>query len=194
MRWRVLNTVDLAACPNALEPLEAIAEIVFLPASDEIVANRIAEFDAYISSLKVQVNRSLLERASRLRVIATASTGTDHIDMQQAAARGITVLCLKNDREFLDSITATAEMTWALLLATVRRLPWAFAAALEGRWARDEFRGRQLSGKTLGILGYGRLGSIVASYGHAFRMRVLACDVRPVTPAAGVEMVDFERL
>lgn len=194
MRWNILNTVDLGACLDALEPLKNIAEVTHLPALQDALLERIADFDAYIASLHVQMTRPLLERATRLRVIATASTGTDHIDLRCAQERGITVLSLKDDREFLDSITATAEMAWALLLATVRRLPWAFAAALEGRWARDEFRGRQLSGKTLGILGYGRLGSIVASYGRAFRMRVLACDVKPVTPAEGVEIVDFERL
>ena len=70
----------------------------------------------------------------------------------------------------------------------------AFDAAKAGHWARDEFRGHQLSGKTLGILGYGRLGRMAAEYGKAFRMRVLACDVRKVEPAEGVEIVDFERL
>lgn len=194
MRWNILNTVDLEACPDALAQLETIAHVTHLPASQGALLERIADFDAYIASLHVRMSRPFLERATRLRVIATASTGTDHIDLQCAKERGVAVLSLKEDREFLDSITATAELAWALLLATVRRLPWAFAAALEGRWARDEFRGRQLSGKTLGILGYGRLGSIVANYGRAFRMRVLACDVKPVTPAAGVEIVDFERL
>ena len=85
-------------------------------------------------------------------------------------------------------------MTWALLLATVRRLPWAFAAACEGRWARDEFRGHQISGQTLGILGYGRLGRMVAEYGKAFRMKVIACERQSVMPAPEVELVDFETL
>jgi D-3-phosphoglycerate dehydrogenase len=85
-------------------------------------------------------------------------------------------------------------MTWCLLLAVARRLPWAFAAAQGGYWARDAFRGSQISGKTLGVLGYGRLGRMVADYGKAFRMRVLVCDVLPVQPAPGVEMVSFERL
>jgi phosphoglycerate dehydrogenase-like enzyme len=86
-------------------------------------------------------------------------------------------------------------MSWALLLATVRRLPRAFEAARQGRWdCRKELRGRQLSNMTLGILGYGRLGTIVARYGVGFGMRVLACDVRPATPAEGVRMVDFDTL
>jgi D-3-phosphoglycerate dehydrogenase len=194
MRWKILNTLDLAAAPRAFDPLAELAEVVHVAPSSDLLAERIGEFDAYCASLHVRMTRSILERAARLRVIATASTGTDHIDVESARERGIAILSLKEDREFLDSITATAEMAWGLLLATVRRLPWAFAATLEGRWARDEFRGRQLSGKTLGILGYGRLGRMVASYGQAFRMRVLACDTQPVEPAAGVEMVEFDRL
>jgi D-3-phosphoglycerate dehydrogenase len=77
----------------------------------------------------------------------------------------------------------------------VRRLPWGFAAAQRGEWARDRFRGHQLRGMTLGILGYGRLGRILADYGQAFRMRVIACEQRPdVVMAPGVERVDFATL
>jgi D-3-phosphoglycerate dehydrogenase len=194
MRWRVLNMLDVSEFPDVLASLGEVADVTSLPPSADVLLDRIAGFDAYLASLHVQVTRPVLERAARLRWIATASTGTDHLDLPAAEERGIAVLSLKEDREFLNSITATAELTWGLLLATVRRLPWAFAAALEGRWARDEFRGRQLSGKTLGILGYGRLGTMVADYGLAFRMRVLACDVLPVVPSVGVEMASYERL
>jgi D-3-phosphoglycerate dehydrogenase len=91
----------------------------------------------------------VLEAASRLRVIVTPSTGLDHIDMDYAEAKGIEVLSLRGDTEFLKGITATAELAWGLLLAVVRRIPWSFEAVQQGDWARDRFRGRQLSGKTL---------------------------------------------
>jgi len=86
------------------------------------------------------------------------------------------------------------QMAWALLLAVVRRIPWSFDAAKEGYWARDRYRGHQLAGKTLGILGYGRLGHIMAEYGVGFRMRVIAHDVRDLEPAPGVELVDLDTL
>jgi len=89
--------------------------------------------------------------------------------------------------------TSTAEMAWGLLLAAVGRIPFSHAAAMQGQWARDRFRGHQLSGKTLGILGYGRLGRIVAQYGQAFRMRVIACDVRDFE-APGVTRVNLGEL
>jgi D-3-phosphoglycerate dehydrogenase len=194
VRYRVLNLADLAACPEALAALTPLAEVVSLSPQAEALASRIGEFDAYFATLHIRADRPVLERAGRLRVIATPSTGTDHIDLEAAAERGIAVLSLKDDTEFLDRVTATAELAWGLLLATVRRLPWAFESARRGDWARDRYRGRQLSGKTLGVLGYGRLGRMVARFGLAFRMRVLACDVRPVHPEPGVEMVDFAAL
>ncbi len=193
-RWRVLNMADISPHPDVLDPLKSVAEVTTLEPDEQVLLERIPEFDAYYASLEVRMNRQILAAASRLRAIATPSTGLDHIDVAFAAEHAIEVISLKEDTEFLDNITSTAEIAWALLLATVRRLPWAFEAAKAGYWARDRFRGHQISGKTLGILGYGRLGRMVAEYGKAFRMRVIACDVQNVTPAEGVELVDFDTL
>jgi D-3-phosphoglycerate dehydrogenase len=194
MGLKVLSMVDVSACPDVLQPLETVASVVSLPADQNTLRTRIGEFDAYLASLNVRLDSSVLEKATRLRVIATPSTGLDHLDTQGAVTRGIAVLSLKDDIAFLNQVTATAEMAWCLLLATVRQLPWAFTAACEGDWARDRFRGRQLAGKTLGILGYGRLGQMVAEYGRAFRMNVLACDIRPVEAGPGVTLVDIPTL
>ncbi|MEX2172521.1 MAG: NAD(P)-dependent oxidoreductase [Pirellulales bacterium] len=194
MRKAILSMADIAACPDVLKPLDSIGDVVELPASQEVLVERIHEFDAFLTSLTVETNRAVLQAATKLQVIATASTGRDHIDVSEAERRGITVLSLKDDIEFLRSITSTAELTWALLLAVVRKLPAAIAAARQGRWGRDEFRGTQLSGKTLGIVGYGRLGRMVAEYGRAFGMRTLVCDVRPLQTPVGVEQVTFDEL
>jgi len=194
LRPRVLSMADVTACPVVLDSLREVAEVVDLPADAEVLRDRIEAFDAYFASLAVQVDREVLTRAKRLRVIATGSTGTDHIDLDAARQCGVTVLSLKDDREFLDRITATAELAWGLLLSVVRRLPWAFDDARKGHWSRDAFRGRQISGKTLGVIGYGRLGRMVAEYGKAFRMRVLACDTREVEMSPGVERVSLHRL
>lgn len=194
MVWKVLSMADTAAFPALFDAIRDAADVTVLPADQQEFARRIGEFDAYLCSLRVRVDRAALAGATRLKAIATPSTGLDHLDLAAAAERGIAVLSLKGDTEFLDSLTATAEMAWCLLLAAVRKLPWAFAAACDGVWARDAYRGSQLSGKTLGILGYGRLGRMVAGYGKAFRMRVLACDTAPVQPAAGVRLVDMGTL
>ncbi len=194
MRCRILNLLDLAPWPRVLRPLERVAEVVSLPPKRCTLEARLGEFDGCLASLHVRIDRRAMERAPRLRVIATASTGTDHIDTEVARERGIRVISLKDDTRFLNRITATAELAWTLLLAVSRRLPGATEAARRGNWARDAFRGHQLSGKVLGIIGYGRLGRMMAEYGTAFRMRVLACDVRPVVPAPGVRIVSFDEV
>jgi D-3-phosphoglycerate dehydrogenase len=186
--------LDVRAYPGVLEPLSRVADITELPASQQELLKRIAGFDAFLTPLTVRTGRHVLQQAPQLLAVATPSTGTDHIDVACARERGVEVISLKCDTEFLRGVTATAELAWALVLAVVRRLPWAFEAARSGDWARDKFRGRQLSGKTLGILGYGRLGRIVGEYGQAFGMRVLACDIRDLTPEPGIEMVSFDRL
>ena len=103
MRWRILNMAGIAACPHLFQPLAAMAEVVSLPADQQVLLERIAEFDAYFASLQVRMDREVLGRASRLRVIATPSTGLDHIDLSFAHERNISVLSLKEDTEFLDT-------------------------------------------------------------------------------------------
>jgi D-3-phosphoglycerate dehydrogenase / 2-oxoglutarate reductase len=190
----ILSMADVTACPEVLKPLKEIARVVEMPPRQDLLIEGIHEFDGFLTSLAVQTNRDVLQKACRLKVIATASTGLDHIDIAEAQRNGVRVLSLKNDTEFLRNITATAELAWCLLLALARRLPAAATAARNGRWARDEFRGSQLSGKTLGVVGYGRLGRIVAEYGKAFGMRTIACDVKPILVSTGVEQVDFDTL
>jgi D-3-phosphoglycerate dehydrogenase len=192
--WRLLNTYEIDHIPESLDALRGVAEVTTVPARTELLHQFLPDADAYLAGLAVRLTRDLIEKCPRLRVVATCSTGTDHLDLACLEQRGIPVISLKYDTDFLDRVTCTAEMAWGLLLAVVRRLPWSFDAAKQGVWARDRYRGHQLAGMTLGILGYGRLGRITAEYGKSFRMRVLACDVKPVTLADGIERVDFETL
>jgi len=194
MRLQLLNMADIGACPDVFGPLAELMDVVNVPADRATLANLLPQFDFYCAAIGVPVERALMERASRLKAIVTVSTGLDHIDLECAAARGIEVLSLRGETAFLDSVTSTAEAAFGLLLSVARRLPAASAAAARGEWARERFRGHQLSGMTLGVLGYGRLGRMMAEYGRAFRMRVLACDVKPVEAPDWVSMVPLERL
>ena len=112
-------------------------------------------------------------------VIATPTTGLTHIDTEYAESRGIHIVSLKGDYEFLKGVTATAELAWGLVLSVARRIPAASSHVAGGKWDRNLFIGTELSGKTLGIVGLGRLGSMVARYAKAFGMRVLATDPAP---------------
>lgn len=163
----------------SLKGLQSLADIAVVDALDLTqaqLASAVQGYQVLVVRLGLQVDRDVLAAGEDLRLVATPTTGLDHIDLGAAQERGIAVLSLKGEREFLDQVYATAEHTFALLLSLVRRIPAAFAAVERYEWRRDLYRGGELSGKTLGIAGCGRLGSMVARYGMAFGMRVIAYD------------------
>jgi D-3-phosphoglycerate dehydrogenase len=126
--------------------------------------------------LRHRIDDELLNAAPRLRVLVTPTTGLNHVDMAAADARGIDVLSLRGESAFLRDVRATAEHTIGLMLALLRHLPEAAADAARGRWERDRFKGSELYGKTVGVVGYGRLGTIVTRYLRAFDAQVLVAD------------------
>jgi D-3-phosphoglycerate dehydrogenase len=191
MHYRILNTLDLSGCPEAFQAFEGIGTVDTLPADYETVAAVIGEYDAYLPSLKVPVDAAMVSRAKRLKVIGTPSTGTDHLDL--AAVRDAGIACFDIAREFdlINSFSATSELAFGALLALNRKICEARQSVLDGGWGREAFTGFQLLGKTLGIVGLGRLGRISARIGNGFGMRVIACDVREVT-APGVGLTDFD--
>lgn len=192
-KLRILKMVDEPFLDDAFGVLRELAEIETIPVSESILLSKIAEFDAYYCSLGARVTRDVIDAGVRLRAIATPSTGTDHIDTAYAESKGIPVISLKDDPDFLRSITSTAELAWGLLLSLVRCIPQGFEAAKRGLWGRDQFRGHQVCGKTLGIIGLGRLGTMVARYGQAFGMQTIGCDIRNVE-LQGVAQVTLETL
>jgi len=192
---RLLNMIDLSDAPEALKILESSFEVTYSAPNQKLLRETIEHFDCFLTPLGVRSSAEVISRATRLKLIATPTTGTDHIDLSAAAAQGIAVFSLREDRELLNEITSTAELAWALLLAVVRRLPHAFESVKSGRWESAPHRGHQLSGKTLGVLGYGRLGQFVAEYGTAFRMAVLVCDNKSHSNLpSGIKQVGFEDL
>jgi phytanoyl-CoA hydroxylase len=195
-RPRILVTSDCTLCPHALDPLRQIGQVDYLfPATAAQVEPVLHQYDAIMCDASIKFDQALLSRASMLRIIATPSTGTDHVDKQFLARRGIELIDLAREYELIESFTATAEGTWALLLACVRRLPRSFERAKAGCIGLEDrsWAPRQLSGKTLGIIGCGRVGGRVARFGNAFSMRVLAHDIRPLDEP-GVEQTDLDAL
>lgn len=136
------------------------------------------EADVVWVRLKRRIDAELMSGSPRLRVIVTPTTGLNHIDLDEADRRGIRILSLRGEIDFLKEVRATAELTVALMLAVLRHLPGACQHVNAGGWDRDVFRGNELYGKTVGVIGYGRLGRIVASLLLAFGCKVLATDPR----------------
>lgn len=187
---RILNAEPDRYSPEAQSILESLGSVENGPLTNEQMLATIGNFDVLIVRLAHQVDEQLLTHGQRLKVIVTATTGLDHIDQEAARAHRITILSLRGEVDFLRSIPATAEHTWGLLLAVVRHIPAACNSVLEGHWDRNRFRGNDLAGKTLGLLGLGRIGLKVAGYGLSFGMKVIAYDPHPEITMAGVQMVD----
>lgn len=179
-RPRVLVTAPLHFLPDVRERILQRSECVLAHgASRQEVRHLLADVDGWMCSPcpPYRIDDDLLAGAGQLKVLATPSTGSSHIDTDACARRGIAVLALK-DTAFVRSIFASSEFTFALVLAALRKLPLAAEAGRRGIWREreDEFRGVELHGLTLGIIGYGRIGANLARYAHAFGMAVVAHD------------------
>jgi D-3-phosphoglycerate dehydrogenase len=169
-------------------------DTAFRPVDYDELLEIIPGYDYLMPSIKFRLDRKLLVKAARLRAISSPTTGTDHIDFKACEELGITVFSLKNDTEFLSNVTATAELAFFHILNILRYGPSAFRHVLNGQWDASRFCGRELLGKTLGILGFGRLGRMMGRYGLAFRMSVLACDPYKEVDMEGVRQVGFDEL
>ena len=123
---------DVAPYPEALDPLREVGEVTCESPDQRRLVETIGAYDAYVASLHVRVDADVVAAAGRLRVVATSSTGTDHIDLKGCEERGIAVLCIKSDYDLLKEVTCTAELGFGLLLGVVRRMPWAFDKAKAG--------------------------------------------------------------
>jgi D-3-phosphoglycerate dehydrogenase len=152
-----------------------------------------ADAMAVMVRLGHRLDEEFFGRATKLRFVASPTTGLNHIDEDAARRRGVSIVSLRGERAFLDNVYATAEHTFALLLALLRRIPSAHRSVCAGEWNRDLFRGGELNGRTIGIVGCGRLGGKVAGYARAFGMTVLGCDSVAKTPdwIAKVEIEDL---
>jgi D-3-phosphoglycerate dehydrogenase len=179
---RILIAEPLDFSSEAVRLLEAAAEVTLRSTDRAGLAAALGEFDVIWFRLGHHIDRQLLAGPLRCRILATPVTGLDHIDLAACAERGIRVVSLRGETDFLEQVRGTAELTVALTLALLRRIPAASADVQRGGWNRDLFRGRELFGRTVGLVGVGRLGRIVASYFRAFGMDVLGYDPRPDFP------------
>jgi D-3-phosphoglycerate dehydrogenase len=139
--------------------------------SDEELNERIGEYDGIVIRSATKMTAELIERAGRLKAIGRAGVGVDNVDVPAATKRGIVVA---NAPE--SNVVTAAEHTMALLLALARNVPQANRSLAEGKWDRSKYSGVELYEKTLGVVGFGRIGQLVAQRARGFGMRVLAFD------------------
>jgi D-3-phosphoglycerate dehydrogenase len=137
----------------------------------EQLAGRIGEFDGILIRSATKMTADLIERGERLRVIGRAGVGVDNVDVPAATRRGIVVANAPQS-----NVVTAAEHTVALLLALARNIPQAHASLTSGKWERSKFSGVEVYDKTLGIIGFGRIGQLVAQRVRGFGMHVIAFD------------------
>jgi D-3-phosphoglycerate dehydrogenase len=166
-RPRVLVREPIAA--SGLELLRSRFDVV--EDGDSDLAEIIGGFDAIVVRSATKLDAALIDRAQRLKVIGRAGVGVDNVDVDAATRRGIVVA---NAAE--STVDSAAEHAIALLLALARNVPQAHAALTAGSWERERFTGIELAGKTLGVLGLGRIGRQVAQRALGLGMRVVAYD------------------
>jgi len=132
---------------------------------------RIGEYEGILIRSATQLDATRLQRATRLRAVGRAGVGVDNVDVTAATKRGIIVANAPQS-----NVITAAEHTMALLLALARNIPQAYSSLVSGKWERSKFSGVELYDKTLGILGFGRIGQLVAARARAFNLRVIAYD------------------
>ena len=172
MTYRVLVTDEVDAEGVALltaEPELQVDVVPTLPKAE--LLERIDGYDAFVGRSATKVSEELLRKATRLKVVGRAGVGVDNIDLDTATALGIAVINAP-----AGNTIAVVELFFGTVIGLLRQLPAAARSMQEGRWDRAQFLGREMKGKTLGIIGLGRIGGEIATRAHAFGMSVVAFD------------------
>lgn len=168
-------------------------EVLVQPGLDPAdLLEMVEDVDGLIIRSATKVTAEVIAHAHRLKVIGRAGTGLDNVDIPAATKQGIVVM----NTPGVNAIT-TAEHAISLLLALARNIPQAAHSMREGRWEKKRFQGREVYNKTLGIIGLGRIGTVVASRAQGLKMRILGYDPyvkREMVTSCGVEMVSLDEL
>ncbi|MDC0074725.1 hypothetical protein OAK17_07715 [Alphaproteobacteria bacterium] len=192
-QFKILSTVDLTDCIDGISELEQIGDLTCMEPSREKVLNKIHIFDAYIASASILVDGEFIDKAKNLKIIGSPSTGTDHLSIEAIQKRNITLFDISKEFDLINSFTATSELAFGLTISLIRKLMPAINSAKKGDWAREKYTGFQLSNKTLGIIGLGRLGTISAKIGQGFGMKIIAHDIVNKN-VNNVTMMTFEQV
>jgi D-3-phosphoglycerate dehydrogenase len=161
-----------------------LSEAELLPIVSDVVAMLVRS--------ETKVTRKVIEAAPLLKVVGRAGVGVDNVDVEAATERGVVVMNTPGGNTL-----STAELTFTMILSLARKVPQAYASMAAGKWDRKQFQGTELAGKTLGILGMGRIGSEVAKRAVAFGMHVLGYDpflTEARARALGVELADLDNV
>jgi D-3-phosphoglycerate dehydrogenase / 2-oxoglutarate reductase len=169
-----MKTLITAPCyfpDDSLEVFRSFSDVTAKPIKRDGLLEEISEYDILVIRVGTAVDKELLDNATNLKVIATATIGLNHIDLDYAKEKGVEILSLEGA-----NTAPTAEHVMGLMLALLRKIPQAHLSVILGKWNREQFMGTTLEGKKLGIVGFGRIGRHVGKFARAFGMELLAYD------------------
>src|SRR2546423_4060048 len=187
----LLDGIDPAGV-DVIRRSKSIEPIVHDKIAREKLLQIVADADGVIVRSSTSVDRELMQKAKRLKVIGRAGVGVDNVDIDAATESGILVMNSPGG-----STTTTAEHTVAMLFALARNIPQAYKTLQNHKWEKNKFKGIELAGKTLGVIGLGRIGSEVARKCQAMAMNVIAYDpyINPDAHlSSGLKLVDLQRI
>ncbi|OHD56728.1 MAG: phosphoglycerate dehydrogenase [Spirochaetes bacterium GWF1_51_8] len=193
MKFKVLVTDKLEK--EGIDILKKYKEIEVIEKdtmTPEELKEDIKNYDGIIIRSATKLKKDILEHADNLKVISRAGVGVDNIDIPAATAKGIVVMNAP-----LGNTISTAELAFSLIISLARKIPFAYASMKENKWERTKFTGTELRGKTLGVIGLGRIGTEVAKRAKAFEMNILGFDPYLSEERAkdlGIELSDLPRI
>src|SRR5712671_4502366 len=187
----LLDGIDPAGV-KVIERTGEIAANVHNKITRERLLEIVSDVDGIIVRSATVIDRELMQKATRLKVVGRAGVGVDNVDIETATERGVLVMNSPGG-----STTTTAEHAIAMLFALARSIPQAYRSLKEGKWEKSKFKGVEITGKTLGVVGLGRIGSEVARKCQAMGMNVVAYDpfINPDTPlSSGFALVSLPQI
>ena len=177
MRLHIAETDDFSK--EVYHQMAEVFELTSGPVSD--LKYLLEEVDVFWFRLGYKIDSSVLTEKTKCKVLATPVTGIDHIDENLCTKLGIRIICLRGESEFLKEVRATAEHCMLLTIMLMRKASEAVSQTRNGNWNRDLYRGNEIYKKRVGILGLGRLGTIVASYFKAMGCKIYFFDTKEVS-------------
>lgn len=175
-KLKILNTLGSHFAPKAKQILDRLGDVDYRITTQNELYNIIHQYDIIVIGISPAIDKEALNKASRLKFIAIPANTLENIDVQYAESKGIEIVSLQGETTFLNTITGVSELAIGLMIDLVRFTPWAFDSVKKHEWLRENFRGHNLYQKTLGIVGMGRLGNLMAKYGQAFEMNIIFYD------------------
>jgi len=194
---KILCITPVKHLGGVYEKLQSYGEVIYKPEVDKNELKILldtTEVDYLFTNPNKQnfiLNEEVL-RDSNIKVINTCSTGLNHIDLNYCKENNIDVWSLKEDYELINDLPSTSELAFGLMMSLLRNIPKSFHSVKDGNWDYEPYVGHQIKGKTIGVIGYGRLGKIMCDLFYGWGVKLLASDpYERITTARGVSLSEL---